>query len=302
MDIDEYLQEKRALEAKKELLEAKERLKDDAEKRKRELEREKRKVGGEKAVSSSPAPEDRRGEPVSSEYGTQDMFRKIMVWNILAVLIIVVLFATLWFFPKYGQEQIEEILGKGSDTVTGSTVIEKDKESTQTTPPKDSISLNPNVTNGTAPATYPGPEFLLFAEDSELGEFDENGKLGGENLVISASHYEDLVLHLENQESGVTKCFIDREVTVDENLDGKDDLRDYDLDIFVYELDPYEKFTWTDSLPGSFDQGSYDGAGKITALYEARCYYCVDASCEDYDENGESDDSIKVKVEAKPGS
>ena len=74
-------------------------------------------------------------------------------------------------------------------------------------------------------------------------------------------------------------------------------MTDFDLDSFVYELDPLEKFSWGDSLPGSFSQGTYGEKGKVTTVYDARCYYCTDKFCDEYDVNGESMDSAKIKFQ-----
>ena len=289
MDIEDYLEQKRALEAKKELLETKERLKDDSEKRKRELEREKKKAFADKTAPGEPRPEPAR------EHDAGDMYRKIILWNIIVLVIIIALFSFLYFYPSGGKAETN--IEKDTGTLTGSAVIEtNDKNET-----KEAVKEEKNETKE---VKYPGPEFEFYAEDKELGLFDNSGKIGGENLVTTSSFYDDGVLVLDNKESSVIKCFIDREVVVDKDSDGEEDLRDIDLDFIVDELDNSEEATYKESLPGSFKQGSYSGKGKVTASYEARCYYCINPECEGdnggVDKNGESVRTAKIRFKADP--
>jgi len=302
MDIEDYLERKRSLEAKKELLEAKEHLKEDAEKKKRELEREKKRMSGEKpGAVVLEARERNELSPVPHEVGMQDMFRKMLLWNTIIVVLVLGLFAFLYFTPFDGE--VDTSSTTNSNVVTGSTVItttEKNQtnDTQQQQPPTNQQQPPPE------PITYPGPEFDFYAEDEELGPFDSSGKIGGENLVITSSYYNDAQLVLENKESSVIKCYIDRQVTVDEDLNGKEELSDFDLDFIVDELDAGEKETFQESLPGSFKEGTYGGEGKVTANYDARCYYCTNAECEGtdggIDKDGESKDTAKIKFQANP--
>ena len=148
MDIEDYLEQKRTLEAKKELLEAKERLKEDAEKRKRELEKEKKKV----------VEKPSHGEPSASERSvrddSQDMYRRIIMWNIIILVLIIGLFSFLYFYPREGKTETSTT--KDTSSLTGSTVIEtKDDQ-----PPSTIKDHQQNITNHTQEeTTYPGPEF-----------------------------------------------------------------------------------------------------------------------------------------------
>ena len=111
---------------------------------------------------------------------------------------------------------------------------------------------------------------------------------------------------LENKENAVIKCYIDRQVSVDEDLDTKEDLNDFDLDFIVDELDSGQTEKFGESLPGSFKQGTYGGKGAVTAEYEARCYFCLNPECDGdeggIDKNGESKDTAKIKFQANPDS
>ncbi len=296
MDIEDYLEQKRALEAKKELLEAKERLKDDSEKKKRELERERKKASGDRTIT----PGEPRPEAAASDYSPGDIYRKIILWNIIVLVIIIALFSFLYFYP--GDGKAETSTEKDTDTLTGSAVIEtKDKNETNKTADDEKKEEKKNETKE---EKYPGPEFEFYAEDKELGLFDNSGKIGGENLVTTSSFYDDGILVLDSKEDSVIKCFIDREVTVDKDSDGEEDLRDIDLDFIVDELDNREKTEFKESLPGSFKQGSYGGKGKVMASYEARCYYCINPECEGenggVDKNGESIRTAKIRFKADP--
>ncbi len=304
MDIEEYLEQKRSLEAKKELLEAKERLKEDGEKKKKELDKERKKSFGEKpSMLDSSRPTASRTEP-DKDSDSGDMMRKLVLFNIIVLVLIVLIFGTLYFlFPLNGKGDSKSTSTTNSNSLTGGSTV-------------DTTAITSNTSNKTTDHTtqqdddeegktsdsekYPGPEFDFFAEDKQLGKFDKNGKLGGENLVISSSYYSDPVLHLENKEPNVAKCFVDRRVAVDENLDGDDDLTDVGLDLFVYELDPGEKYEWDDSIPGSFEQGTYNGEGRVVVDYDARCYFCIDKFCDKYDKNGETKESVKIRFKADP--
>jgi len=288
MDIEEYLEQKRALEAKKELLETKERLKEDSERRKRELEKEKRKATGSERAERSPS-----HEPDSTPEGVvpSDFYRRILFFNFI-VLVIIGGAVLGWLYFFQGEEEVTTVPPVVVKTE------ENTSQGTSVTPPAPSTTTVP-VNTTPAPTKFPGPEFNFYVEDKELGLFDSAGKLSGENLVIGSPYYNDAVLHLENAESAVIKCFIDRTVLVDENGDGKEELMDLDLNFVKDELDPGQKTEIDESLPGAFDKGTYHNKGKITAEYEVRCYYCIDPECEDTDKNGESTKTAKVKFQVQ---
>lgn len=298
MDIEEYIKRKRELEAKKDILEGKEHLKEEREKKKQELEKEKKRVFKHEERASHSG---EHHEHAPEQQHPFNMYKKILMWNMLLLFLVFSLFAVAYFFPRYGKEQIETIAGLSNTLATQSNtseapVVSEENVSSNATSPQDGQG---NAT-GVVPEKYPGPEFALYLEDEELGSFDESGKIGGENLVITSKYYNDGIIHLDNKEKNVIICYIDRHTTVDENRDGKIDLEDFDLDFIVEELDPLEKFTWKDSLPGEFKDGTYSGYGKTTAEYEARCYYCIDKFCsEGGDKNGESVGSAKLKFDAK---
>src|SRR3989344_6580888 len=225
MDIDEYLREKRNLEAKKELLEAKEKLKDEKNKKTKEFEKEKQ---NSFTVKSDPTPSSTTQTSHPAEFSPHTLFKRMVFWNIFILIIIIALFATYMFMPK----EIE-LKTNGQETTTPTT------EGTGATTP------NTNTTNNTItntqnnktieePLTYPGPEFTFWLEDKDLGPFDERGRLNGqETLIINAPYYNDAIIHLKNQESNNIICYIDRDTSVDQDQDGQADLLDYDTDFIV---------------------------------------------------------------------
>ncbi|MEK6839449.1 MAG: hypothetical protein AABX72_00780, partial [Nanoarchaeota archaeon] len=276
------------------------KLKDDSDKKRKELDREKKKIvsSDKPSTPSFESREPSTPEP-ARDSNVQDMFRKMILWNTI-ILVLIVGFVGFFMFYSPGDDDVAIPVKETQNIVTGGTVI----ETQNTNDTNKTQQSNQQTTTPPPPTTYPGPEFDLYAEDAELGPFDSSGKIGGENLVVTSEYYSDAYLHLENKESSVIKCFIDRETSVDKDLDGKEDLHDYDLDFIIDELDPAQKEKFKESLPGSFKEGTYDGKGKVTVTYEARCYYCINPSCEGddggVDKNGESKDTAKVKFEAKP--
>jgi hypothetical protein len=291
MDIEDYLKQKRSLEAKKELLESKEKLKDDSHKKKRELEDRKKKIesrdGGEPPRRSS-------GEEGSSP----DMFKKILLWNTVMLLLIVgVIFAGVFFFMDDGGTL------ETDDEEEGEIIVEEEGEEEEAgNETEEEIIEEVNETEE-EPTTYPGPEFEIYVEDEDLGPFESNGRIGGERLIINSKYYNDARLHLNNLEPNDIVCYVDREITVDTDLDGEDDLHDFDLDYLLIEFDKYEKFDWKESLPGAFEEGEYEGEGKVTVKYEARCYFCKDRECTyGGDKGGESIGTAKAIFTAEAGS
>lgn len=284
MDIEEYLKQKRELEAKKELLEAKDRLKGEKEKKKPDERHDDRKISAEKSIDKGPRPEP----------SIADLFRKMVFWNIFILLIIVVLFAAFYFLPK----EVSVVDNNGKEQTNVGLNDNEEKNATD----EEKTITNTTTTNTTdEPEKYPGPEFTLWAEDRDLGPFDERGRIDGETLIVTAKYYDDAVIFLQSSETSRIACFVDRQVTVDSDGDGKTDLRDFDLDFTKVELNPLEKFQWSDSLPGAFQEGEYAG-GKVTVEYEGRCYYCKDKFCDSIDMNGESMKKTMLKFTSQTGS
>ncbi len=313
MDIEEYLAQKRTLEKKKDALESREKLKQKAEDTKKEFLKEVQKPVLAKDVKQpmlagkeTPTAQGPRPSPGQPDF--YEPMRKMIIWNMILLFVVVVMGFVLFFFLSGDREQPvlvpqSQTTTKPTDQQTG-TNQSNATESTQTIP----------VDNETE--YYEGPEIDFSARDFDkahntgLGAFDEDGRLpDGGVLTIAGGRYGDLELKIVNEEASRIICFIGRTVKVDTNFDGATyELDDEDEKHLVFKLGPAETDTATDTIPGQFSQGVYEGKGRIFVRYDAACYYCTNDDCKTdggdkgYDEYGETKAGVVVRVSANPSA
>ena len=313
MDIEEYLAQKRTLEKRKESLESHEKLKQKAEDTKKEFLKEAQKPVLAKDIKQPILPGKETpgvgvARPSPSQPDFYEPMRKMIIWNMILLFVVVVMGMVL-FFALSGDREQPILVQQPQSTTTPTdqqtgTNQSKAIESTQTTP----------VDNETK--SYEGPEIDFSARDFDeahntgLGAFDEDGRLpDGGVLTITGDRYGDLELKIVNEEAGRIICFIDRTVKVDTDFDGATyELDDKDEKHLVFKLGPAETETATDTIQGQFSQGVYEGKGRILARYDAACYYCTNDDCKadggdkGYDEYGETKASVVVRVSANPSA
>ncbi len=298
MDIEEYLRQKRSLEAKKELLEAKDRLQ--KQERRREPPASKETISRDDDAPKDQKPQrPERDDSFKREIpaSTETLFRRLVMWNMI-ILVIVVGAAGAFLFLKDDSGATPS--DSKNNPITGAAIA--NIASAQNTTPSPSQSPSPNqTTQPTKKQNYPGPDFKISLEDEELGPFEQpTGNIGGEHLVLNSPYYQDIILKIFNEDSSTMVCFIDRHVTVDENFDNNPELEDYNLDMFIEEVDKKSQEIIKDTAPGTFEQGEYNGIGKVTVEYEVRCYYCLDLLCDEHDPLGETKKSRLLKFSVNP--
>lgn len=315
MDIEEYLAQKRTLEKKKENLESREKLKQKAEDTKKEFLKEVQKPVLAKDIKQPMLPnkETPNAQGPRSSSGQPDFYepmRKMIIWNMILLFVVVVMGMVL-FFALSGDREQPILIQQPQSTTTPTDQQTGTNQSNAT----ESTQITP-VDNKTE--YYEGPEIDFTARDFDeahntgLGAFDEDGRLpGGVVLIIAGAggRYGDLELKIVNEEASRIICFIDRTVKVDTDFDGATyELDDKDEKHLVFKLGPAETDTATDTIPGQFSQGVYEGKGRILARYDAACYYCTNDDCKTdggdkgYDEYGETKADVVVRVSANPSA
>ena len=289
MDIEEYLRQKRELEAKKEMLEAKEKVVDhDKERFKKE---QRAKIYAEHGVNPKHI-----ATPETHEHTPAHNYRAPSsgpgLWNTFLLFLILILLAVTYFIPRFGEEQIRNIV---SDEGGSKTINPKENEPTTPSPSSTTTSTTTNntTTSSSSSQTSDGPLFSLFVRDDDEGQFDKFGKIDDEILVVNIEsgpkYYEDFTLQFNNKELESIMCKLDRTIEIDTDFDDTIDIRDADVDRFKIEMDSKgTKTINSDVVPGTVETGTYEGSGDIRATYEARCYFCLDEDCNTIDEDAES--------------
>ncbi len=296
MDIEEYLRQKRELEAKKEMLEAKEKVVDhDKERFKKE---QRAKIYAEHGVNPKHSAPSEPYEHTPAHHHTSSSGPGM--WNTLLLFLILILLAVTYFIPRFGEEQIRNIVSEESD--------EKNTNPATNEPSTPSSTTTTSTTSNTEPSTSSssseipdGPLFSLFVRDDQEGQFDDNGKIDDEILVLNIEsgpkYYEDFTLQFNNKETEPIMCKLDRDIQIDTDFDGAIDIKDADVDRFKIEIDPKGSKTITsDVVPGTVETGTYEGTGDIHATYEARCYFCLDEDCNKIDDEAESTQEAFFRV------
>ena len=287
MDIEEYLREKRELEKKKEVLEAKTKLSEAKESIKKEKKHEFR-------------PERIEHREYRESY-REPALKPWMIWDLIILTIVIVLFSVSYFTPRYDESIIKSIAR--DNLITGQAVAATAPASTSENTQDDTQSQSTNtqqITNE-SDETLPGPDFFLSIRDKVLGDFDENGKLNGEILVVEVEdgYYKDLILTIKNGENEPIKCDIDKDARIDTNFDSEYDARDMGK-FSTVELDPAQKKEIKDTIPGDLETGTYSGQGKLKVEYTAICYFCLDSECEIIENKAKSQDRVFFNVIINP--
>lgn len=282
MDVENYLKQKRELERKKEILEAKESLKETKEEPKRPS-----------RPDPSPAHEYPRPEPTIKPW---------MIWDLFILIIVVSLFSSLYFYPHYNVEKIKEIIKSDPSIITGMAVSQQTQQTTEPetgTEPVPSVDNVPRVRNTNDDESLPGPEFRLTLSDRTLGDFDSDGKIDNQIIEITSAspstRYEDLMVKITNEERETIQCEIDKDVKIDENIDGAVDARDYGR-VATLEIDPRSSEEKRETVPATPEEGAYNGVGRLIASYKAKCVFCLDDECNDVEEKGKSEKTATAKI------
>ena len=278
MDVENYLKQKRELERKKEILEAKESLKETKEEPKRPS----------------------RPEPAHEHPMPEPTIKPWMIWDLFILIIVVALFSSLYFYPHYNTERIKEIIKSDPSIITGMAVLQQQNQQQNTEPDPVPVNTVPQVRNANEEEeSLPGPEFRLTLSDRTLGDFDRDGKIENQIIEITSAsastRYEDLMVKITNEESETIQCEIDKDIKIDENIDGAVDARDYGR-VATLEIDPRSKEEKRETVPATPEEGAYNGVGRLIASYKAKCVFCLDDECNDVEEKGKSEKTATAKI------
>ncbi|GEM_PF-2808572 len=287
MDIEEYLRQKRELEAKKEMLEAKEKVVDhDKERFKKE---QRAKLYAEHGVTPKhPTPEYSERAP-SHHY--QMPSSGPGMWNTILLFLILILLAVSYFVPRFGEDQIRNIIKEES----GDEQIDAEQDQNDGEQQDDAIQDDNNNGGNEEPIEEPqeGPLFTLSVSDNGLDKsstrddevFDKYGTLDGDILRIDNArrgYYDDFVVKIANEEDEWIVCELDRDVEIDKDFDGETDLESHDIKRYKLKIkSTLYDLVDEDVVPGTIDsrEGIYEGRGSVLTTYEAHCSFCEDDSC-----------------------
>ena len=287
MDIEEYLRQKRELEKKKEVLEAKTKLSET----KGDVKKEK--------VKHESGPE----RIVRREYG-EPVLKPWMIWDLIVLTIVIVLFSLSYFAPRYDEGITKDMVK--NNVITGQAVAAAPQTTTETEGEggEESNTTGTNLVEETSEeetSTLPGPEFSIVLKDKTLGEFDNDGKLSGEILVIETEngYYKDGIITVQNEEQVPIKCDVEKNIELDINMDNEYDARDMGK-LFTVELDGAQKKDIKLTVPGDLETGNYYGQGRILATFTSACFFCKDDDCETWESRGKSEEFTILKVIINP--
>lgn len=284
MDIEEYLRQKRELESKKEVLEAKTKFKETNEKIKKEQHTEPR--------------------PKEGYQSREPALKPWMIWDIIILLIVLVLFSVIYFNPSYDKDiddnKINQNLATGQATVSTETALVQEQNQEDISESSEESDNNESE-QSTVEESLPGPDFSIKLRDKVLGEFDDDGKLNGEILVLEVEngYYKDAIVSITNGENAPIKCKVEKDIQIDTDFDNQYDSRDMGK-LGDFEFDPNQKKDIKDTIPGEVEIGSYGGQGRFLVDYQATCVFCLDEDCEGVEENAKSEDSAMFKIMINP--
>ncbi len=287
MDIEEYLRQKRALESKKEVLEAKTKLKETKDSVKKEKLKEAR-------IERLP---ENRGyrEPALKPW---------MIWDLIILMIVIALFSVSYFAPRYDNDIVKNNVITGQAVAAQPTQTQTTQQTeTQENTEETSNAANTDSVGGVSEetSTLPGPEFSMILKDKTLGEFDDEGKLNGEILVIEteSGYYKDGIITVQNEEQVPIKCDVEKDIELDVNMDNEYEARDMGK-LFTVELDGAQKKDIKITIPGDLETGNYYGQGRVLAKFTSACFFCKDDDCETWESKGKSEEFATMKVVINP--
>ena len=286
MDIDEYLKKKKELEHKKDHLESQKK----PDKKKHEHPKKEIEIKRKREITHIHNDPHSGNRSPNYHHGGNDNIRWVFLGLafFVALIIIGIFFVSRVMVPdtitveeNKDVEDLQKKLDELEKTINNSqsedTIVEEET----------------NETNETVITI--GPEFKLSLIDehedvNSLGTFDSSGKIGGNLIQIwtgeGSATYEYRVL-IENKELTEIQCKLDKKTEIDEDEDGEIDETDYHLDRYILEMAQGDEEELRDAVTG---------IGKITVEYEARCYFCEHADCDNVFYSGETLETAKLKI------
>ena len=284
MDIDEYLKKKKELEHKKDVLESKNK----ESKKKQDHSKKEVEITRKREITHNP---NRNNHSRSSNGGNDHIH-----WVFLGLAFFVALIILGIFFISKFMDVDNSVSEKDSDVEILQKQLEDLQKAINGTQEDIVVEVNETEeeeTNETVSTI--GPEFKLYLVDEHsdgisLGTFGANGKIAG-NLIQIWTEDDTAIynyrIFIENLELTEIQCKLDKKTDIDEDQDGEIDETDYHLDRYILEMNVGDEEVLNDAV---------NGIGKITVEYEARCYFCEYADCENVFLEGETTETAKLKV------
>lgn len=284
MDIDEYLKKKKELEHKKDVLESKNK----ESKKKQDHSKKEVEITRKREITHNP---NRNNHSRSNNGGNDNIH-----WVFLGLAFFVALIILGIFFISKFMDVDNSVSEKDSDVEILQKQLEDLQKAINGTQEDIVVEVNETEeeeTNETVSTI--GPEFKLYlvdehSDDISLGTFGANGKIAG-NLIQIWTEDDTAIYNyrvfIENLELTEIQCKLDKKTDIDEDQDGEIDETDYHLDRYILEMNVGDEEVLNDAV---------NGIGKITVEYEARCYFCEYADCENVFLEGETVETAKLKV------
>lgn len=286
MDIDEYLKKKKELEHKKEHLESQKK----ADKKKHEPPKKDVEIKRKREITHVPDDHPHHRGP-SYHHGGNDNIRWVFLGLafFVALLIVGIFFISRMMGP-------DTIVEKDSDVEELQKRLDELQKTINDSQEQEIVDTNESENNETNETVITiGPEFELYmvdehSDENSLGTFDSSGKVGGNLIQIwtgEGSATYNYRLFVKNGELTEIQCKLDKKTERDEDQDGEIDDTEYHLDRYILEMAQGDEEELRDSVTG---------IGKITVEYEARCYFCELADCENVFYSGETLETAKLRV------
>ncbi len=204
MDVDDFLQEKRASEAKERLEEAKKKLREEKDRLKEELRKQKETARSERVQSISHHPDDRHIQQAKSEG-----LKPWMLWDLLILGVVLILFILAMLYPRPGadsaqQKVLEDKIASLQNQIADMKANFTPKATTKKTTP--TIITEEPETESTAP--IPLVDFTGYAEDAagnRAAEIEANGSEIKYSLVIESLSIDNQVCKIDRIKDGDLK-------------------------------------------------------------------------------------------------
>ncbi|MEK6812963.1 MAG: hypothetical protein AABX86_02495 [Nanoarchaeota archaeon] len=215
MDVDDFLQEKRASEAKERLEEAKRKLREEKERLKEELRKQKESARSERFQSMSHHPDDRHQIQQVHAIGGPGL-KPWMLWDLIILGLVLILFVVAMLYPRPAAdaEEIQKIVNEKTTMLQNQI---NDLKANMTAKPAAKPTSKPKVT--IAPATeeeteeletdqnspVPLVDFTGYVEDTSgnrAGEIEANGSEVKYSLIIQNLKTDNQVCKIDRIKDG----------------------------------------------------------------------------------------------------
>ena len=204
MDVDDFLQEKRAAEAKERLEEAKKKLREEKERLREELKKQKETARSERFQSAAQHPDDRHIQSRSLEAGLKPW----MLWDLIVLGLVLILFILGMIYPRPGADTTQQKALEDKVTALQNQLNDlKANFTPKAAAQKKSASPLITAPETEAESTAPIPlvDITGYAEDTagnRAAEIEVNGTEIKYSLVIESLSADNQVCKIDRLKDG----------------------------------------------------------------------------------------------------